>query len=702
MIIFITEKPSVATEYKKVLGLQTKGKTDGYFEGYSPVMKDDVQITWAVGHLISIASVDEQLDGKIYSNAELTKNKRKWKDIPLPIIPEEWLYKVNSATYKQFQTVKKLYTDKGVTAIYYAGDSGREGIYIQALIRNQIFKNKDPKGITEKVVWIDSYTEESILNGIKTAKPYHDYDDMIESGYQRAKSDYLIGMNMTVGFTRTSGGLVKVGRVMTPTLAMCVDRQDEIDNFQVSDYYGINADTTLPFGIKWKADKDSKYFESDLLFNENGFSKKEDAEKLLSEFNADKSLTVKEVKETEKKEFAPLLFNLADLQAYCSKTFKISPAKTLEIAQSLYEKKLTTYPRTDARVVSTAVAEDYKRKHGRTIPTKYVDDSKITDHYAIIPTFLKGSVSGLEEKVYEAICNRFEAIFHKPYTYTTTSVVFEHKNGERLYGSFKTVSEIGYKEVWGYKETESVSCDIKKGDKTSVKEFILNKMQTTPPSAYTTGSMILAMEKSGKLIEDEELREQIKTCGIGTSATRAGIIEKLEEAGYITIDKSQKIAPTELGKQIIPIICKFDSQLISPEKTAEMEQKLSDISSGKMSSNDYTDYVLEYIKSTVSNIMGNNTEKITPVSRDKDNKPVMSKTYYCPKCGGVIKYGKFGFYCEKKCGFSLGEVCGHKFNEKDLNDLITKGQTKTYKMKGKKPFNGGLKWENDKTVLYFK
>ena len=317
--IIITEKPLVAQEYKKVLGVKPSEKTDGYVEGYSPVLKKDVIITWAVGHLIAISSPEMQ-------NPDWGG---RWSKEHLPMIPKQFKYEPQKSTYKQFKIVKSLYTRKDVERIYYAGDSGREGIYIQALIRNQIFKAA-PK-IDERVVWIDSYTEESILNGIRDAKPYAEYQPMIDSGYARAISDWLIGMNFTEGFTLTSGKLMNCGRVMTPTLAMIVNRQKDIDEFTKTYYYGVKADKFA----SWKAVKESRFYESDDLYNENGFLQEKQAKELVEECNQSRVLTVDNVKVTTKTEYAPYLFNLADLQAYCSKAFKISPANTLSIAQSL-------------------------------------------------------------------------------------------------------------------------------------------------------------------------------------------------------------------------------------------------------------------------------------------------------------------------------------------------------------------------------
>lgn len=662
--IFITEKPSVAQEYRKVLQVKTSGKTDGYIEGYSPVLKKDVIITWAVGHLIGICSPEDH-------NPDWGG---RWSKSKLPMIPKNFKYEPLKGTAKQYRVVKSLYTRKDVDEIYYAGDSGREGIYIQALIRNQIFKTT-PK-ITERVVWIDSFTEEAILNGIKDAKPYSSYQPMIDSGYARAIADWLIGMNFTMAFSITSNKTINTGRVMTPTLAMVVQRQREIDNFTKTFFYGVKAGE----GIFWKAVEGSRFFESDDLYNENGFLKIDHANALINELNKDKKLTVEDVKVQQKTEYAPYLFNLADLQAYCSKHFKLSPAQALSIAQSLYEKKFTTYPRTDCRFLSSAVAADLKRK-GYNIPKRYVDDSKVTDHYAIIPTFYgsPSSLSGMEANVYKAILKRFEDTMKPPYIYDAVSVTYLHSNKERFFESFRNVKQTGFK---GAVDDEDVSNKPapKKGEVLPVDVFSTRDMETKPPVSYTSGSLILAMEKAGKLIEDEELREQIKTCGIGTSATRAAIIEKLKDKEFITIDSKQKVAPTELGKAIVPIIEKYDETLISPVKTADMEAHLSNIADGKLSLSDYRNIIDEYVDATTKSICAGNAEKLSGFSGSSSASS--GKKFNCPCCGNELKFGRYGWYCD--CKFSFGvEICGHKMKETDLEDLIAKGKTKTYSFKSK-------------------
>lgn len=671
--IFITEKPSVAQTYAKVLGVQANGKHNGYVEGHSAYLDKDVRITWAVGHLVSIAPPEKQ------NAAWEDKKDRKL----LPMIPEAWKYTPISTVYDQFKVVKDIYTRKDTDAIYYAGDSGREGIYIQALIRNQIYKSAP--SFPEYVVWIDSQTDDEIKRGIREAKPYKAYLNMVESGYARAKADWLIGMNFSRAFTITSG-YMPVGRVMTPTLAMVVQRQREIDNFKEENFFGVNAVVDKSErSIKWKADESSVYHDSPLLFNENGFkaTAKDEVEKFIASLNAPAKLTVKDVKASQKTEYAPLLFNLAELQAHCSKAYHISPADTLKIAQKLYEDKKTTYPRTDARVISTAVANEIKAKTGKTIPKKYVDDSKITDHYAIIPTNYNANPttlnpSTLEEKVYRDIVARFYAAFMPPYEYTAYQVIYEALDREHFFESCKIVAKLGWRELYG-EEIENPTVPVK-GTVMNA-SFKRNDMKTTPPSAYTTGSLILTMEKAGKFIEDEELREQLKTCGIGTSATRANIIEKLEKNKMIMIDKKQKITATQLGMSIIPIVEKYDAQLISPEKTAEMEQQLADIASGSMAVAAYEDNLHEYLKKTVANILNNNTERVAKsMDGNGNNADSLGK---CPKCGSDVVKGQYGYYCTGKCGMNVGKIYGVELTPSQIKKLLS-GKSVSVKSKNGK------------------
>lgn len=698
--VFVTEKPSVAQYYKNALRVREAGNRKGYIEGYSSVLDKNVRITWAVGHLVAIGSPDEQKQQCALPDGH---KEERWRKEELPLLPETFFFRPNTNTLAQYNVIKHLYLQKDVDAIYYAGDSGREGIYIQALIRNQIFAGRTP-GVEERVVWIDSYTDETILNGIYTAKPYQEYRHMIDSGYKRAISDWLIGMNFTRALTLSCGGLLTVGRVQTPTLAMVVERQQEIDSFKVEDFYGISAAVEgIASPVRWRAVKSSRYYESPLLFNEHGFRKKEDVMQLLSGLNRKKELTVADVRVTEKREYAPLLFNLTELQAYCAKHLFLSPAETLAVAQSLYEKKLTTYPRTDARVLSSAVAADLNKKLGVQIPRRYVDDDRITDHYAIIPTFLKAdSLTGNEKQIYDAVYNRFRAILMPPYVYDAIALVWQHENGECFFANDRRVKQTGWKELYACGEENRPAGTVPERGASYPAEFGIHEMETSPPAVYTTGTLTLAMEKAGKLIEDEVLREQIKTCGIGTPATRAGILENLNRRGYITVDKKQRVHPTERGKELVAIVKKVDATLASPEKTADMEQKLQDIAEGKVSAASYQEYIEQYVKKTTDAACSLTGCRISPGSTAAAGGD--GRQYCCPFCGTPLKSGPYGYFCPAK-DFSLGTVAGCKMSSSDLDSLLSKGKTRVHNFTAKsgKKFKARLVLDSSekKTVFEF-
>lgn len=667
-IVFITEKPSVAKEYRNVLEINDNERSKGYYEGESPVMKDNVIVTWAVGHLVSLCTPDKQ--NPDWAGA--------WSKTKLPMIPDKYKYTPLSGTKDQYDVVKSLYTRNDISCIYYAGDSGREGIYIQALIRNQIFKTK-PK-CDEKVVWISSFSKTAILEGIKTAKPYSTYQNMVNSGYARAISDWLIGMNFTQGFTLTSNKLINTGRVITPTLAMIVNRQAEIDKFTKTYFYGVQTES----GITWKVVKGSAYFESDDLYNENGFLRKEDAEKLTAKCNGDKKLTVADVKVKETPEYAPFMFSLADLQTYCSKAFHFSPAKTLEIAQTLYEAKYTTYPRTDSRYLDTKTQADLA-SHGYNIPNRYVDDNKVTDHYAIIPDVnglgFSKSVNSLDDdelKVYKAIEKRFLDTMKPAFMYDAVSITYKHSCGEFFFEAFRNVKQLGWRE--GEKGIDVTQRSVpQNGNTLPVKEFSIRNMETKPPVPFTTGSLITAMEKAGSLVDDADARKILKESkGIGTPATRSGIIERLIDKKFIEVDDKQKITPTDFGKAVVPMIAKYDETLVSPMKTADMESKLEAIASGELSYEEYLKEISQYVRQTTTTILS--TQDTTFASENGGS----GETYSCPKCGGDVVYGKYGWYCKSKCGFyPKQKVYGHELTDKQTESLLA-GEKIVFTSNGKK------------------
>ena len=613
--LIITEKPSVAMEFSKALKINTTRK-NGYLESENWI------ITWCVGHLVTM-SYPEKYDEKL----------KFWRLDTLPFIPKEWKYEIIPAVENQFNIVKGLLQREDVEVIYNAGDSGREGEYIQRLV----FMMAQPNQKAEiKRVWIDSQTEEEIKRGIDEAKPESEYDSLSDSAYLRAKEDYLIGINFSRMLSIIYGrrlakeineekASISVGRVMTCVLGMIVEREREIRNFVKVPFYKINGDFTK-FGAEWKVTETSSVYQTPKLYNDNGFKKKEDAENFIKSLDG-KEAVVEEVKKSKQKENAPLLFNLAEIQNECTKRFKIKPDETLEIIQNLYEKKLVTYPRTDARVLSTAVAKvinqnlngiatGYKDEEVQgyikqmkeekfstnLVKTKYVNDSKITDHYAIIPTG-KGyenlnSLPDLQKEVYKVIVKRFLAIFYPPAEFNKMSITV-NVGGEKFYANTKVCTKQGYLTVLKKSTTDEQNVeniDVKKGEKLDVKEYTIKESETTPPSRYNSGSIILAMENAGKLIEDEELREQIKGAGIGTSATRAEIIKKLEKIKYIQINtKTQIITPTQKGEYIYDIVKMSMPDMLNPKLTASWEKGLDMVAKKEIKSDIFMQKLVNYI-----------------------------------------------------------------------------------------------------------
>lgn len=635
--LIITEKPSVAMEFAKALGINVNRK-NGYIESNEWI------ITWCVGHLVTM-SYPEKYD----------ENLKFWRLDTLPFIPTEWKYEIIPAVQNQFNIVKQLLQREDVEEIYNAGDSGREGEYIQRLVFMMAKPNPKAK---MKRVWIDSQTEEEIKRGIKEAKDLSEYDSLSDAAYLRAKEDYLIGINfsrlLSIIFGRRIAKQIdeekvsiSVGRVMTCVLGMVVSREREIANFVKTTYHkiiGEFGDTDSSFKAEWKVTEDSKMFNSPQLYNETGFKKIEDAQKFILSLK-DKKAIVKEVKKTKQKENAPLLFNLAEIQNECTKRFKIKPDETLEVIQNLYEKKLVTYPRTDARVLSTAVAKiisknlngiakGYKdeevqgyikqmaeEKYSTNIvKTKYVNDSKITDHYAIIPTG-QGyenyeKLPDLHKQIYKVIVKRFLAIFYPPAEFNKISVVVTIDN-EQFSTSGKVCTKTGYLDIARNKnvkdqskENETVQDNLeiltklKKNSEVEIINFETKDAETSPPSRYNSGSMILAMENAGKLIEDEELREQIKGAGIGTSATRAEIIKKLEKIKYININgKTQIITPTVKGEAIYDVVNMSMPDMLNPKLTASWEKGLEMVAKKEIESAEFMGKLESYIKAKINKLV---------------------------------------------------------------------------------------------------
>ena len=616
--LLITEKPSVAMEFAKVLKLGNNRK-NGYIEN------EDWVITWCVGHLVTM-SYPEKYDEKL----------KFWRLDTLPFIPEEFKYEVIPNVEKQFEILKELFKREDIDTIYVSTDSGREGEYIYRLVDQMIgVENK-----TKKRVWIDSQTEEEILRGIKEAKDLSEYDSLSSSAYLRAKEDYLIGINFsrllsiifgkklaqTINEEKAS---ISIGRVMTCVLGMIVSREREIRNFVKTKYYKLNANFNN-FTAEWKVNEKSAVYDSPKLYSDTGFKKEEDAKQLIEEIKGKKAI-ITELKKSKQKENAPLLFNLAEIQNECTKRFKIKPDETLEIIQNLYEKKLVTYPRTDARVLSTAVAKEIgknlnglvrnlksdeeingyitkmieeKYPTNNLAKTKYVNDSKITDHYAIIPTgqgfenYTK--LPDLHREIYRVIVKRFLAIFYPPAEFNKINVTVSIEN-ETFYANEKVCTNIGYLEVLKQRDNkEEVNenlKDLKKGQELVVSEINIKEAETTPPTRYNSGSLILAMENAGKLIEDEELREQIKGAGIGTSATRGEIIKKLEKIKHIDINsKTQIVTPTEKGEVIYDVVEKSMPDMLNPKLTASWEKGLEMVAKKEIKPEEFMAKLEKYIK----------------------------------------------------------------------------------------------------------
>lgn len=639
--LIITEKPSVAMEFAKVLKINSNRK-NGYIES------DDWIITWCVGHLVTM-SYPEIYDEKL----------KFWRLDTLPFIPHEWKYEIIPAVQNQFNIVKNLLQREDVEEIYNAGDSGREGEYIQRLVF--MMAKPNPKAQIKRV-WIDSQTEEEIRRGIKEAKDESEYDSLSDSAYLRAKEDYLIGINFSRLLSIIYGrrvakeineekASISIGRVMTCVLGMVVSREREIRNFVKTKYYKIigefgNEEGT--FKAEWKVNEKSQMFESNKLYNESGFKKEEDAKEFIKNL-AEKKAVISELKKSKQKENAPLLFNLAEVQNECTKRFKIKPDETLEIIQNLYEKKLVTYPRTDARVLSTAVAKEisknlnglikgYKDEEVQRllnkmvsekystnlVKTKYVNDSKITDHYAIIPTGQGyenyDKLPELHKKVYNVIVKRFIAIFYPPAEYNKINITVNVEN-EMFNANGKVCINQGYLEVLKPKnkakqsieneqtvESEENNLDIlkklKKGQEIETKNYEIKDAETSPPSRYNSGSIILAMENAGKLIEEEELREQIKGAGIGTSATRGEIIKKLERIKYIDINsKTQIVTPTKKGEVIYDVVNYAMPDMLNPKLTASWEKGLDMVAKKEIKSDEFMVKLENYINSKFNKLV---------------------------------------------------------------------------------------------------
>lgn len=765
--LIITEKPSVAQEFAKVL--RVSGRNDGYIENGEYV------ISWCVGHLV----------GLVYPESYDMKYK-KWRLEDLPFLPKEYKYDVIDSVRKQYNIVHALLQREDIDRVYWAGDAGKEGQTIEENIRNF---GGVREGMEELRVWIDSQTEEEILRGIKEAKPMSAYANLGKSGIMRTIEDYAMGINFSRVMSVKYGNLlndaagtrsytaIAVGRVMTCVLGMVVIREREIRNFKETPFYRvIGRFTDAGVEAEWKAVEGSRYFESPLLYKENGFKEEKDALALIEELNG-KQAKVKSIVKNIAKKRAPLLFNLAELQAECSKKFKISPDETLQVAQDLYEKKLTTYPRTDARVLSSAVAKEIgknisrlkgfestadfvehimqKRLYANIADTQYTDDSKVTDHYAIIPTGQLTELSGLtslQRAVFELIVRRFLSIFYPPAEYENVKLVVD-VDKESFFASSKVLKSEGYLQVanppkkksfeesnariLGKNSETADSTDenstangsndeivvnpkvmleladkLKAGDEIACQGYNIKFGKTSPPKRYTSGSMVLAMENAGQLIEDEELREQIKGSGIGTSATRAEIIKKLVRIHYLNLNKrTQVLTPENLGEMVFEVVSMTVPALLNPKMTASWEKGLDGITQGTVDFWDYRTKLEDFIRTETEKMIGQDlreplAERISNFA-GKHARGAGARRKIgvrCPACGGELVTTPFGYGCvnykndKSGCNFNIGEIAGVQLSEEQVKELIEQGHTQTirgFKSKTGKRFDAKLKVDKD-------
>ncbi len=717
--LIITEKPSVARDFARVLGV--RGNHDGYIEN------DEYVISWCFGHLVEM----------VYPESYDIKYK-SWKLEDLPFLPKEYKYGVIESAKNQYDTVHTLLYREDIDTVLWAGDSGKEGQTIEENIRNY---GGVREGMNELRVWIDSQTDDEIMRGINEAKPMSDYALLGRSGIMRTIEDYCLGINFSRALSVKYGNLINqaaatksytaiaVGRVMTCVLGMVVNREREIRNFTETYFYkvvGLFSDIRFPG--EWRAIDTSQYFQSPFLYKENGFKKEEDAQKLIDSLTG-KDAEIDSVEKSISKKRAPLLFNLAELQSECSKIFKISPAQTLQIAQDLYERKYTTYPRTDARVLTTAIAKEItknlyglhkynplseyvryvldNKKYIGLDKSMYTDDSKVTDHYAIIPT---GQVSGIESMdhlhvaVYELIAKRFLSIFYPPAEYSTVKMVCRIGT-ESFFTSAKVLASPGYLKVTGIpkekdnddaeEETSfskedilSLADTLHKGDRIVCNDLSIKTGKTAPPKRYTSGNLILAMENAGNLIEDEELRQQIKNTGIGTSATRGDILDKLVRIKYLNQNpKTQIITPENLGEMIYEVVNLTIPTLLNPEMTASWEKGLEGIINGTIIDTDYREKLEDYIRKETNKIVQQDlrkdlSAKINPFTGKESRGMATRKPLGipCPICGGELTTTSFGYGCsnfsndEIKCKFSVGTIAGRDLSEDEFRELIQTGK----------------------------
>ncbi len=746
--LIITEKPSVARDYAKILKVNGP-RAEGLIED------DHYVITWCVGHLVEM----------LYPDAYDSRFK-KWTLEDLPFLPRDYKYDVIANVKRQYEIVNHSLHREDIDTVLWAGDSGKEGQVIEENLRRF---GGVREGMVEKRVWIDSCTEEEILRGIREAKPMSEYDNLANSGIMRSIEDYAVGINFSRAMSVRYGNMlnqasgtekytaIAIGRVMTCVLGMVVKREREIRDFKETAFYKIAGDfSDFHVSAEWKVNENSPYFGTPKLYKENGFVNKTDAISFIDSLQGVEPV-IKKLEQTTTNSKAPLLFNLAELQAECAKRYKISPDQTLQVAQNLYEKKLTTYPRTDARVLSSAIAKEISKNlyglkkyaptvkftetilsqglHKNIANTQYTDDKKVTDHYAIIPT---GNLSeydtltDLEKSVYDMIIRRFLSIFYPPAKYLKTSMVVG-VSVEEFFASTKTLKNPGYLEIIGKDKPKgeednknneeqpdagaalvSLASSLQEGDLVSANGYSIKEGKTQPPKRYTSGSMVLAMENAGQLIEDEELRAQIKGSGIGTSATRAEIIAKLVNIGYLALNKkTQVLAPEKFGEMVYEIVNMTVPALLEPKMTASWEKGLDGITNGTVDMEDYRSKLEAYIERETNHIKDHDltgilADKIEPFA-DHDYDVIVEKHNIgakCPFCGGEIETTPFGYGCqnyhtEAGCKFSIGKIAGKRLSESTVVKLVTEGCTDVltgFTSKTGVPFKAALRLKDENGV----
>ncbi|MBQ8093769.1 MAG: DNA topoisomerase III [Clostridia bacterium] len=666
--LVVAEKPSVGRDIARVLGAGTKGDNCLTGNGYV--------VSWAVGHLVTLKEPDE-----------IDPRYKHWRKEDLPIIPEKMETKVISKTKGQFSVLKKLMNDADVSEIVCATDSGREGELIFRYIYDQA-KCKKPV----KRLWISSMTEEAIRSGFAALRPSQDYDNLYKSARCRADADWLIGMNATRAFTIRYNVILSIGRVQTPTLSMLVKRRREIDAFVPTAYFTVRAD----FG-----DYEGIYIDAN---GEKQIPEKAQAETIAGAVKG-KPAEVTEVVKENKSERPPLLYDLTTLQREANSRFGYSAKKTLQIAQDLYEKhKLLTYPRTDSRFLShdmqgkvreTLSKYDGNLKeigekavgYGITLNKRVFDDAKLTDHHAIIPTGKPASKASLttdERNVYEMVATRLAAVFYPNYEYESTRVTTRCE-GYSFQSQGKHVTQPGWRELTpaqtkkGKKgsrdaaDGEGELPQLSRGDTRTCKAASVKEEATKPPKEHNDASLLAEMEHAGRRIEDENLREQMKDCGLGTPATRAAIIERLIEVGYVKREKKNLVA-TEKGCKLIDAV---PVEMASPEITGQWEKILSEISKGADKESDFRTGIVRMTEKLVGDAAAAPDVGFTPESYKKggraQKKPV-TLGIKCPLCGkGEVAENRAAFYCTRfreGCKYTVWKNCLQRIGGPEISEKL--------------------------------